>query len=178
MLLNARVPVLGFAAYSGTGKTTLLLKLLPLLQGRGHRIGMVKHAHHSFDIDHAGKDSYALRKSGVDQIIIGSRTRWALIYEHEDQGEPVLDELLDELKQNLLDLVLVEGFKHEVFPKIEIHRPSLGRPLLFPDDPEIIAVVHDEPIGRETTLPQLDINNADEVADFVTDFIAASGHLP
>jgi len=168
VLSNARVPVLGFAAFSGTGKTTLLLKLLPLLRARGLRIGMIKHAHHSFDIDHVGKDSYALRKSGASQMLVGSRSRWALVVENEIEREPALDELLAELRQERLDLVLVEGFKHEPFPKIELHRPSLRRPLLFPSDPSIIAVASDGPLATEAGLPLLDLNDPSQIADFVT----------
>lgn len=173
-LKNASVPVLGFAAFSGTGKTTLLLKLLPLLQARGYRVGIVKHAHHSFEIDHAGKDSYALRKSGVEQIVIGSRHRWAYIFERPEAQEPRLDELLGELKQGLLDLILVEGFKHEPIPKIELYRPSLEKDLLFPDDPDIVAIAHDAPTALTTSLPQLNINNADSIVDFIATFIASS----
>ena len=173
-LKNASIPVLGFAAFSGTGKTTLLLKLLPLLQARGYRIGVVKHAHHSFEIDHPGKDSYALRKSGVEQIVIGSRHRWAYILERPQTQEPRLDELLGELKQELLDLVLVEGFKRESLPKIELHRPSLGNALLFPHDPDIIAIAHDAPTAIPTSLPQLNINNTDSIVDFISAFITAA----
>lgn len=170
-LNNAKVPMLGFAAFSGTGKTTLLLKLLPLLQARGYRIGIIKHAHHNFEIDHAGKDSYALRKSGVEQIVIGSRHRWAYIQERPDAVEPSLDDLLGELKQERLDLILVEGFKHESLPKIELHRPSLGRALLYPDDHDIIAIAHDSPTAIPTDLPQLNINNTDSIANFITRFV-------
>ena len=168
------VPVLGFAAFSGTGKTTLLLKLLPRLKARGYRLGVVKHAHHTFEIDHPGKDSYALRKSGVEQIAIGSRHRWAYIMERPEAAEPRLEELLGELKQELLDLVLVEGFKHEPIPKIELHRPSLHRELLFPDDPNVIAIAHDAPAAIQTSLPQLNINNPDAIVDFISGFIANS----
>ena len=175
---NAKVPMLGFAALSGTGKTTLLLKLLPLLQARGYRIGMIKHAHHNFEIDHAGKDSYALRKSGIEQIVIGSRHRWAYIVEHHDAKEPSLNQLLGELKQERLDLILVEGFKHESIPKIELHRPSLGRALLYPDDQAIIAIAHDAPRAIPTDLPQLNINNTDSIADFITTFVTNFSRKP
>jgi molybdopterin-guanine dinucleotide biosynthesis protein B len=170
MLTEHGVPLLGFAAYSGTGKTTLLLKLLPLLQARGQRIGIVKHAHHTFEIDHPGKDSYALRKSGAQQIIIGSRSRWALITEHVDQGEPSLETLVAELRVEQLDLILVEGFKHDAMPKLELHRPSLGHPLLYPDDDNIVAIAHDGELGEPTPIPQLNINTPSAVADFITQF--------
>jgi molybdopterin-guanine dinucleotide biosynthesis protein B len=170
MVENRAVPVLGFAAYSGTGKTTLLLKLLPLLQARGQRVGIVKHAHRTFEIDHTGKDSYALGKSGVQQIIVGSRSRWALICEHEDRGEPSLDELIAELRIEQLDLVLVEGFKRNSFPKIELHRPSLSHPLLYPDDENIVAIAHDGELAEPAPIAQLDINAPNAIADFVTAF--------
>ena len=171
---KSKVPVLGFAAFSGTGKTTLLLKLLPLIRARGYRIGMIKHAHHAFEIDHAGKDSYALRKSGVEQIVIGSRHRLAYIQEHEKMQEPSLDDLLGELKQEQLDLILVEGFKHASIPKIELHRPSLGGSLLYPDDPDIIAIAHDAATALPTSLPQLNINNTDSIVDFIATFVTGS----
>ena len=162
-----RVPVLGFAAFSGTGKTTLLLKLLPLLKARGLRVGMVKHAHHAFDIDKPGKDSYVLRKAGADQVLVGSARRWALITEHKAKREPRLDELLRYLNQQSLDLVLVEGFKAEAFPKIELHRPSLGRPLLCLTDKSIIAVASDMPLSTKTGLPLLGLNRPEGIADFI-----------
>ena len=170
MLSNARVPVVGFAAFSGTGKTTLLRALLPLLTTRGLRVGMVKHAHHSFDIDQPGKDSYELRKAGAAQMLVASRQRWALMVETGD-GEPRLDELLRYLDQSTLDLVLVEGFKHERFAKIELHRPRLGHPLLCRDDPSIVAVASDAPAPADVTLPWLDINQPGEVAGFILDAI-------
>lgn len=161
------VPVLGFAAFSGTGKTTLLIKLLPMLKARGLRIGMIKHAHHSFDIDHPGKDSYELRKAGAEQMLIASRIRWALMVETDPPTEPRLQDLLPRLDQATLDLILVEGFKHERFPKIELHRPNLGHPLLFPEDDSIIAVACDAPLPVRTSLPVLDLNDPGQIADFI-----------
>ena len=167
MLSNAHVPIIGFAAFSGTGKTTLLKGLLPCLKVHGLRVGVVKHAHHSFDVDHPGKDSYELRKSGANQMLIASRSRWALMVEQPREQEPRLDEVLLELDQAALDLILVEGFKHERFPKIELHRPSLKRPLLFPDDDSIVAIATDAPIAQPTRLPLLDLNTPQEIADFI-----------
>ena len=164
---NAHVPLLGFAAFSNTGKTTLLAKLLPLLRERGLRIGVIKHARHGFDIDHPGKDSYVLREAGATQMLVGSPQRWALITETPNQSEPRLDELLRHLDQRHLDCILVEGFKHEHFPKIELFRPSLGQPLLCLQDESIIAVASDAPLTTETRLPVLDLNKPSEVADFV-----------
>jgi len=171
-MLDCKIPVLGFAAYSGTGKTTLLKQLLPLLRSRGLRIGMIKHAHHDFDIDTPGKDSYELRKAGANEMLIASGKRWALMVETEKEGDPVLQEMLDRLDQNNLDLVLVEGFKHEAFPKIELHRPSVEKPLIFPEDPNVIAIATDAELSRKTELPLLDINDIQAVVDFITaDFL-------
>jgi len=171
-MLDCKIPVLGFAAYSGTGKTTLLKQLLPLLRSRGLRIGMIKHAHHDFDIDTPGKDSYELRKAGANEMLIASGKRWALMVETEKEGDPVLQEMLDRLDQNNLDLVLVEGFKHEAFSKIELHRPSIEKPLIFPEDPNVIAIATDAELSRKTELPLLDINDIQAVVDFITaDFL-------
>jgi molybdopterin-guanine dinucleotide biosynthesis protein MobB len=162
------IPVLGFAAWSGTGKTTLLSQVLPLLRGSGLRCALVKHAHHDFDIDHPGKDSYELRKAGAGQVLIASRRRWALMVEREYEQDPPLAELLRHLDPTQADLVLVEGFKHEHLPKIELHRPALGRPLLYPDDPDIIAVASDRPL--DVPIPRLDLNDPASIAAFVVEF--------
>lgn len=158
-------PVLGFAAYSGTGKTTLLTRVLPILRAKGLRIGMVKHAHHQFDIDTPGKDSYELRKAGAEQMLIASRNRWALMSENREPGEPRLAELLRQLDRQRLDLVLVEGFKQVPFPKIELYRSQTGRAPLFPADPSIVAIASDQSL--ETQLPLLDLNDPAAVAEFV-----------
>jgi molybdopterin-guanine dinucleotide biosynthesis protein B len=171
MLNNAHLPIVGFAAFSGTGKTTLLKELLPLLGERGLRVGVVKHAHHSFEMDYPGKDSYELRKSGAAQLLIASRARWALVVERARNREPRLDEVLLELDQAALDLILVEGFKDESFPKIELHRPSLRRPLLFPGDDTIIAIATDAPMREACALPQLDLNRPAEIAAFIVDYV-------
>ncbi|MEJ1338470.1 MAG: molybdopterin-guanine dinucleotide biosynthesis protein MobB [Candidatus Sedimenticola sp. (ex Thyasira tokunagai)] len=169
--VTAQVPILGFAAYSGTGKTTLLRKLLPLLKSRGLRIGMVKHTHHDFDIDKPGKDSYELRKAGADEMLVASGKRWALMVETGKTGDPVLQDMIEHLDQRNLDLILVEGFKHERLPKIELHRPSRNKPLIFPQDAEIIAVAADGDLGAQTELPQLDINDAEAISQFILRWI-------
>ncbi|MGW8311208.1 MAG: molybdopterin-guanine dinucleotide biosynthesis protein MobB [Thiogranum sp.] len=158
-------PVLGFAAYSGTGKTTLLIQLLPKLKAEGLRIGMIKHAHHSFEVDKPGKDSYELRKAGAEQMLIASQQRWALMHDYPQPREPVLTELIAQLDRDQLDLILVEGFRSVPFPKIELHRPSTGNPLLHPQDSSIIAIATDEPL--ETHLPVLDLNQPDTILAFV-----------
>lgn len=161
------VPLLGFAAFSGTGKTTLLRALLPLLKERGLRVGVIKHAHHTFDIDVPGKDSYELRRAGAAQMLVASRHRWALVTETPGSQEPRLAELLSYLSADTLDLVLVEGFKAETFPKIELHRPSLGHPLLCHTDPSVIAIATDAPLPDAPSLPLLDLNDPAGIMAFV-----------
>jgi molybdopterin-guanine dinucleotide biosynthesis protein MobB len=168
-MIDFPIPLMGFSAYSGTGKTTLLRKLLPLFKADGLRVAVVKHAHHSFDIDHPGKDSYELRKAGADQILVASRNRIAFIKESPARrDEPVLEEALALLTPNELDLVLVEGFKHAAIHKIELHRPSLGNPLLYPHDNLIMAIATDEPIRKKLAIPQLNLNDPDHIVAFIS----------
>ena len=174
-MVHARCPVLGFAAFSGTGKTTLLVQLLPRLRAAGLRVGMIKHAHHKFDVDVPGKDSYELRKAGASQMLVTSSRRWALMTDLDEERDPVLQEMLDRLDQAHLDLVLVEGFKHEAFPKIELHRPSTGNPLIHPEDTNVIAVASDAPLAVPPGMPLLDLNDVAAIADFVQRFCARSG---
>lgn len=167
-------PLLGFCAWeSGVGKTTLLTSLIPILVHRGIRLSVVKHAHHSFDIDHPGKDSYRLREAGAVQMLLGSKKRWALVTERsrtdEGQNEVGLFDLLPHLDASQVDMILVEGFKQEHFPKIEVFRPSLNNPLLADSDPNIIAIASDGPV--RTALPVLDLNNPSAIADFVLDWL-------
>tara|TARA_R110002167_G_scaffold120730_3_gene298735 strand:- start:2740 stop:3354 length:615 start_codon:yes stop_codon:yes gene_type:complete len=165
------LPLLGFAAYSGTGKTTLLKQLIPLLRQQGFRIGMIKHAHHRFDVDTPGKDSYELRHAGAGQMLIASGHRWALMTETPDaEEEPSLNDLINRLDLRTIDLVLVEGFRHLPFPKIELARPCLGKVPLHLYDPHIIAVATDQRGTGSPHLPELDLNNPEEIADFVADF--------
>jgi molybdopterin-guanine dinucleotide biosynthesis protein MobB len=164
--MNYPKPVLGFAAFSGTGKTTLLKQLIPLLAERGIRVSVIKHAHHSFDIDKPGKDSYELRKAGARQMLVASGRRWALMTETEGDTDPKLDSLIGHLDPDGIDLILVEGFKHVPFPRIELHRPSLGYSLLHRENSNIIAVATDEPADTGN-LPRLDLNNAAAIAQFI-----------
>ena len=161
-------PVVGFAAYSGSGKTTLARRVIELLSARGVRLGVVKHAHHDFDVDQPGKDSYALRKAGAAQMLVSSRRHRALVTEVGSAPEPTLEELVTEL-DTTLDLILVEGFKYAEFPKIEVRRVGVDAPELAPSDPNIIAIVTDA--HPDTTvsagLPVLDLNAPEHVADFI-----------
>lgn len=142
-------------------------RLLPLLKGRGLRVGMVKHSHHEFEVDRPGKDSYELRKAGAAEMLVVSPSRWALIADTEDGGDPDLQCALDRFDQPRLDLILVEGFRHEAFPKIELHRPSLGKPLIFPDDSQVIAIATDGELGQPTDLPLLNINDPQAIVSYI-----------
>lgn len=171
-MVVTRIPMLGFAAFSGTGKTTLLTRLLPLLRAQGLRVGMLKHAHHGFDIDRPGKDSYELRRAGATQMLVASARRWVLMVEEgEGLEEPDLQQLVERLDQDALDLILVEGFKHEAFPKIELHRPSMGQPLMCLEDPNIIALATDAQPVQKPTVPMLGLNRVDEIGSFVLEWL-------
>jgi len=165
-------PVIGFSAFSGTGKTTLLKKVIGELRARDIRIAVIKHAHHDFDIDHPGKDSYELRKADVYQTLISSSRRKALITEFEPyQTEPTLNDLIADLDHANIDLILVEGFKQEHFAKIELHRAGLDKPFLFQNDDDIIALAADHPVDTQNDLLLLDMNDAQAVADFIYNLI-------
>mgnify|MGYP000532444150 CR=1 FL=1 len=152
-------PVLGFAAYSGTGKTRLLVNIIPLLKQEGYRIAVIKHAHHSFDIDSPKKDSYELRKAGANHMLITSNQRWALMVENINNKEPDVNECVKKLEHEDIDLILIEGFKKTDIPKIELHRPSLGHPLLCTNDKNFIAIATDDEIKDDVNIPILDLNN-------------------
>ncbi|MGD1502535.1 bifunctional molybdopterin-guanine dinucleotide biosynthesis adaptor protein MobB/molybdopterin molybdotransferase MoeA [Vibrio harveyi] len=163
------IPILGFAAYSGTGKTTLLEALLPKLTDAGLRIGMLKHAHHNFDVDQPGKDSHRLRKAGASQMLISSRNRFALMTE-TPESESEFDYLLTRFDEEKLDVVLVEGCKNIAFPKIELHREEVGKPWLHPNDENIIAIASDS--GElDSELPQMNINDLEAIAQFVIQYV-------
>ncbi|MCG6279990.1 bifunctional molybdopterin-guanine dinucleotide biosynthesis adaptor protein MobB/molybdopterin molybdotransferase MoeA [Vibrio diabolicus] len=163
------IPILGFAAYSGTGKTTLLEALLPKLTEAGLRIGMLKHAHHNFDVDKPGKDSYRLRKAGASQMLIASRNRFALMTE-TPEAEAEFEYLLTRFDEDKLDVVLVEGCKNIAFPKIELHREEVGKPWLYPNDENIIAIASDS-AELDSELPQTNINDLEAIAQFVIQYV-------
>jgi molybdopterin-guanine dinucleotide biosynthesis protein B len=155
--------LIGFAGWSGSGKTTLVASVLPVLTARGWRVSTIKHAHHAFDIDQPGKDSYRHRAAGATEVMISSGNRWALMHELRGAPEPELDELLSHLSP--VDLVIIEGFKHSAYPKIEVHRPAVGKPPLYPQDPTIVAVASDAAL--EAPLPLLPLARPDLIADFI-----------
>ena len=159
--------VIGIAGYSGSGKTTLIEKVIPVLVRAGLRVSLIKHAHHEFDVDQPGKDSYRHRHAGCAEVLVSSSTRWALMHELRGAREPTLQEQLRQLSP--CDLVIVEGFKAEAVPKVEVHRRDSRTPLLYPDDANIVAVATDEPL--DTTLPQLDVNDPEAVARFVIRYL-------
>ena len=153
----------GFAGWSGSGKTTLIEKLLPLFVKRGLRVSLIKHAHHSFDVDHPGKDSYRHRQAGSTEVLVTSSRRWVLMHELRGEQEPSFEEQVKHLSP--CDLLIVEGFKHAPIPKLEVWRAVTGEALLHPNDPHIVAVASDAKV--ETKLPLLDLNDAGAIADFI-----------
>ncbi len=156
--------LIGFAGWSGSGKTTLLARLIPALVAQGRTVSTLKHAHHDFDIDQPGKDSHTHRLAeGATEILVGSARRWALIHELRGAAEPSLRDLLGHL--GTVDIVLVEGFKRDDHPKIEVYRQAVGKPLLQADDPHIVGVATDAAL--DLPVPVLDLNDTDAVAAFV-----------
>lgn len=167
------IALLGFAAYSGTGKTTLLEQLIPCLIQRGLNIAVVKHSHHDIEMDKPGKDSYRLRKAGACQLLLAGTQRALLFHEYEHQQDKKLIDQLQLLDIEKLDLVLVEGYRDEPFDKIELHRCLLNKPFLFSNDTSIIALACDEP-QRDCRLPQLDLNNIKQISIFVLSYLGKS----
>lgn len=158
--------VLGIAGWSGSGKTTLIIKLIPLLAQRGLRVATLKHAHHAFDVDVPGKDSYEHRKAGACEVIVSSARRWVQMHEVGDGTEATLPELL--LRLSPCDLVLVEGFKSERHPKLEVFRSAVGKSPLHPQDPRIVAIASDQGFPN-AGIPVVDLNDIAAVADVVSD---------
>ena len=158
--------VFGFAGWSGSGKTTLIEQLIPRLAIRAGKVSLVKHAHHAFDIDHPGKDSYRHREAGCTEVLVSSSRRYALIHELRGETELTLSEAIDRLAP--CDLVLVEGFKRDRIPKLEVWRPSVGKPRLHPVDPAILGVATDMPEALAgAKLPVFRLADIDEIATFV-----------
>ena len=156
--------LIGLAGWSGSGKTTLLAKLIPVLIARGRTVSTLKHAHHEFDIDKPGKDSHTHRLAGAKEVLISSARRWALMHELRDEPEHSLRELLPRLSP--VDLVIVEGYKSQSHPKLEVHRAAVGKPLLYPSDPNIVALASDvRPV--DLALPFADLADIEAIADLV-----------
>ena len=155
--------IFGIAGYSGSGKTTLIEKLIPVFTARGLRVSLIKHAHHTFDVDQPGKDSWRHRHAGCAEVLITSSRRWALMHELRGTAEPTLPELVAQL--SACDLLLIEGFKHEAIPKLEVHRAVVGEPLLFPHDIHITALASDATV--DTMLPQFSLDDITGIAAFV-----------
>jgi len=155
--------IFGFAGYSGSGKTTLIEKLIPLFVQRGLRVSLIKHAHHTFDVDQPGKDSFRHRHAGCTEVLVTSSRRWALMHELRGAAEPTLKEQMERL--SLCDLLLVEGFKHEPIPKLEVYRAEVGEAMIHPHDKNIVAIASDAKVDSQ--LPQLDLNTPEAIAAFV-----------
>ena len=155
--------IFGFAGYSGSGKTTLIEKLIPLFTERGLTVSLIKHGHHTFDVDTPGKDSYRHRHAGCSEVMVSSSRRWVLMHELRGVPQPNLQQQIQRLSP--CDLVLIEGFKYEPIPKLEVYRAEVGEPLLHPNDEHIVAIASDRPL--ETRLLQFDLNDAGKIAEFV-----------
>ena len=164
--------IFGIAGYSGSGKTTLLEKLIPQFTARGLRVSVIKHAHHGFDIDRPGKDSYRHREAGASEVLLSCNDRWALMHERRNEADVTLDELLARLAP--CDLVLIEGFKQEPVPKLEVYRPENGKPPLFPERSDIVAVASD--MALATSLPRLALDDVAGIAEFVMKFLQLQEH--
>ena len=173
------IPAVGFVGASGSGKTTLIARVLPALRAEGLRVAVLKHAHCGFDMDRPGKDSYRVREAGATEVLIASRSRWAHLGELEGElDEPPFRELLDRFDPGRVDLVLVEGFARECYPKIEVYRPALGEPpRCWPGDPGVIAVATDAPLAVARPVGRLDLNAPLEVAGFLLAHLGEAGAL-
>ncbi|NQU71360.1 MAG: molybdopterin-guanine dinucleotide biosynthesis protein B [Rhodospirillales bacterium] len=156
--------IFGISGWSGSGKTTLITRLIPEICGRGLTVSTIKHAHHRFDIDQPGKDSYEHRAAGATEVLVSSAARWALIHEHRGAPEPSLIELTEQMKP--VDLLLIEGFKSEFYEKLEVHRPSIGKELLCASDDQVVAVASDAALPS-VTLPTFDLDDVIAIADFI-----------
>lgn len=165
------MPVLAFVASSGSGKTTLLTRLLPELRERNVRCAVIKHSHHDVEVDVPGKDSYRLREAGAAQVLLASPHRRFWVEEGDGETEPALQDMLRRLDLSRVDLVLVEGYRHAGLPKIEVHRPVRGKPLLCTHDRDVIALATDAAPGMDVNLPQLPLNDAVTVAAFIVDWM-------
>ena len=156
--------IIGLAGWSGAGKTTLLIKVIPALIARGLRVSTLKHAHHAFDVDQPGKDSHSHRMAGATEVLVGAASRWALVHELRGEAEPQLDTLLGKLSP--VDLVIIEGYKREAHPKLEVYRAAVGKPLIHPDDPQIVAVAADTALPS-VRVPVVSLDDVEGIADIL-----------
>jgi len=156
--------IIGLAGWSGAGKTTLLIKVIPALIARGLRVSTLKHAHHAFDVDQPGKDSHSHRMAGATEVLVGAASRWALVHELRGEAEPQLDTLLGKLSP--VDLVIIEGYKREAHPKLEVYRAAVGKPLIHPDDPQIVAIAADTALPS-ARVPVVSLDDIEGIADIL-----------
>ena len=164
--------IIGLAGWSGSGKTTLIKKLIPQLIARGLKVSTLKHAHHGFDLDQPGKDSFFHRAAGATEVIISSAKRFAILHELREEPEWDLSDLV--AKMSPVDLVLVEGYKRDAFPKLEIHRAANGKPLIYPEDPHIIAIAADVPVPT-AKVPVVDLNDINAIAEVLLTYAVPIG---
>jgi molybdopterin-guanine dinucleotide biosynthesis protein B len=158
------VKVMGIVGWSGSGKTSLLVELLPIIKGMGFTVSTMKHAHHHFDVDTPGKDSFLHREAGASEVMVVTSSRWVLMHESRDEPEPSIEALIERITP--VDLLLIEGFKTHHHPKLEVYRESEGKPLLAPDDPEIVAVASDGALS-DLKVPRLDLKDTRAIARFI-----------
>lgn len=174
MSIMCTMRIIGLAGWSGSGKTTLVTKLVPRLIARGLRVSTLKHAHHGFDLDQPGKDSFMHRTAGATEVIVSSAKRFAILHELRGEEEWDLPALVG--KMSPVDLVLVEGYKRDPFPKLEIHRAANGKPLIHPDDPHIVAIAADVPLP-DATVPVIDLDGIDAIADLLIERAVPVGEI-
>ena len=156
--------VMGIVGWSGSGKTSLLVEVLPILEGHGLKVSTMKHAHHRFDVDRPGKDSFRHREAGASEVLVVTSSRWVLMHASREEPEPSIEALIERMTP--VDLLLIEGFKTHHHPKLEIYRKSEGKPLLCLNDPEIVAVASDVPLP-DLEIPRLDLNDPGAVTEFI-----------
>ena len=174
-LLSCRMRIIGLAGWSGSGKTTLLAKVIPRIVAKGLKVSTIKHAHHGFDIDQPGKDSHTHRMAGASEVIVSSMRRWAIVHELRGDAELTLAEILDKISP--VDLVIVEGYKREHHPKLEVHRAALGKPLIYPDDRNVVAIACDAPLPT-ARIPVLHLDEVDAIAEMMLRKAAPIDRVP
>jgi len=167
--------IIGLAGWSGSGKTTLLAKVIPRIVAKGLKVSTIKHAHHGFDIDQPGKDSHTHRMAGASEVIVSSMRRWAIVHELRGDAELTLAEILDKISP--VDLVIVEGYKREHHPKLEVHRAALGKPLIYPDDRNVVAIACDAPLPT-ARIPVLHLDEVDAIAEMMLRKAAPIDRVP